>query len=99
MIHSTWEFEVRADRDAEFLRHYSSDGTWAQLFQRSAAFKETILARETVTPLRFITIDKWEDRSGFEDFKRAFQSEYAALDRRCEMLTTAERYIGMFETV
>jgi hypothetical protein len=99
MIHIIWEFEVYADRVDEFLQHYSSEGTWAQLFQKSAAFKESLLRRDVDSSLRYMTIDGWEDRSGFEKFKQVFQSEYVALDQRCEMLTTAEQYIGTFETV
>jgi quinol monooxygenase YgiN len=97
MIHILWEFEVRADRVDEFWRHYSIDGTWAQLFRKSAAFKETRLIRDVASPLRFVTIDTWEDRSGFEDFRRDFQSDYEALDQQCEALTQSEHLIGIFE--
>jgi quinol monooxygenase YgiN len=99
MIHIIWEFNVHSDRVEKFLQHYSSEGTWAQLFQKSAAFKETLLERDVDSPLRFITIDKWADRSGFEDFKRTFQAEYAALDRRCESLTESDHCLGMFESL
>jgi quinol monooxygenase YgiN len=99
MIHILWEFKVRADRVDEFLRHYSSDGTWAQLFRKSAAFKETVLMRDAASPLRFVTLDTWEDQSGFEDFKQSFRSEYEAIDRQCEALTQSENLIGIFETV
>lgn len=88
---------MRADRVGEFLRHYSSEGTWAQLFRQSTAFIETRLIRDVESPTRYVTIDSWEARSGFEDFKHDFQSEYEVLDRECEVLTTAEHFIGMFE--
>ena len=98
MIHILWEFDVQADRVDEFRQHYSSEGTWAQLFRQSSAFKGTRLIQDVALPLRFITIDEWEDQSGFEDFKRAFQSDYTALDRSCEALTQSEHLIGIFET-
>jgi hypothetical protein len=99
MIHVIWEFEVHIDRVAEFLWHYSADGTWAQLFRRSPAYKETILVQDIESSVRFVTIDTWADRSSFENFKRAFQSDYEILDRRCEPLTLSEHFLGVFEAV
>ena len=96
MIHVLWEFEVQADRVDEFVQHYSSAGVWAKLFRKSAAFRQTSLIQDAGSPLRFVTIDVWEDQLGFENFTRAFRSEYEALDRRCESLTLTERFIGIF---
>lgn len=96
MIHILWEFEVQADRVDEFVQHYSSAGVWAQLFRKSAAYIQTSLIQDAGSPLRFVTIDVWEDQLGFENFTQAFRSEYEALDRHCESLTQTERFIGIF---
>ncbi len=97
MVHILWEFEVRSDHVGEFIKHYSSTGTWAQLFKKHAAYQNTQLIQDTDKPLRFITIDVWADLASYQTFKREFAAEYAAIDRTCEGLMSAERSIGIFE--
>ena len=56
MIEILWEFVVHEDKKEEFERHYSPQGTWAQLFGRSPAYHgTTLLAGENN---RYITCDR-----------------------------------------
>jgi hypothetical protein len=36
---TVWEFRVRADRRAEFERHYGPDGSWVALFRRGDGYE------------------------------------------------------------
>ena len=46
MIQLVWEFIVRPDDIREFETHYSSGGTWAELFRKSAGYRGTVLWRD-----------------------------------------------------
>ncbi|HUJ39478.1 MAG TPA: hypothetical protein VLW54_02935 [Candidatus Acidoferrales bacterium] len=95
MIEILWEFVVREDSREEFERHYSPQGTWAQFFRTSPAYRGTTLLAGADN--RYITGDRWDSREAFEEFRRAHGEEYAALDRRFEALTVWERSLGIFE--
>jgi heme-degrading monooxygenase HmoA len=95
VIEVLWEFIVPEQYKAEFERHYSPGGTWAQLFRRSAAYRGTTLLAGTGN--RYITCDRWDSREDYEEFRRANAEAYAALDRQCEPLTRLERKLGIFE--
>jgi quinol monooxygenase YgiN len=95
MIHAIWEFRVSPEFVAEFECNYGPDGEWAQLFRRSPAYHGTELLRDQDDPLRFVTVDKWEDLASYSAMRE--EKEYALLDIACEKLVVSERLIGIFE--
>ena len=94
-----WEFQVPPAAEAEFRRHYGPTGSWVDLFRRSPGHIETLLLRDAATPGRYVTIDRWESAASYEAFRERFAAEYAALDARCEKLTTREVRLGSFDEV
>jgi heme-degrading monooxygenase HmoA len=94
-----WEFHVRAERVADFERTYGPRGEWVQLFRRSPAYIRTELHRDERDPRRFITVDHWQSRAQWTEFREAVKAEFDALDRRCEEMTEHETLIGCFEPV
>lgn len=54
-----WEFLIEPTRREEFERHYGPNGTWVTLFRRSAGYRGTLLLRDRLNPLRFVTVDRW----------------------------------------
>jgi heme-degrading monooxygenase HmoA len=60
LVQIIWEFTVRDGRVAEFEKLYSATGSWAALFRRSPGFVGTALLRDTQTPHRYVTIDRWD---------------------------------------
>ena len=94
-----WEFVVHADSRAEFERSYGPRGEWVRLFERDPGFLGTQLLRDAQDPSRFLTLDRWTDRQAYEDFLRGHETEYRALDLRCESLTLRESPLGTFEEV
>jgi len=91
-----WEFHVKPEARAEFERAYGPEGDWAQLFGKSPDYRGTELLRDPSGSGRYLTLDRWASRDAFLQFKREFQSEYAALDRQCEALTERESLLGEF---
>ena len=102
-----WEFQIVADRVAEFERAYGPDGDWAGFFKRSGAFRGCDLLRgekdedaPSAGDLAYYwTIDRWDSRRAYEDFSERFDAEYTALDTRLAELCDLEVCLGKFETV
>jgi quinol monooxygenase YgiN len=97
VVQLVWEFVAREDKLAEFERHYASDGTWAQLFRRSAGFRGTTLLRDTGQRGRYLTVDSWESADAHRAMRVNFSREYDELNRVCEEFTERESHLGDFE--
>ena len=97
MIYIVWRFTAKPDRVAEFERHYNSEGSWAQLFRRSLAFRGTTMLRDSASPNRYLLWDCWDSLADFDRFTRDYGADYAALDKQCEQLTEEETKLGVFE--
>ncbi len=98
MFVALWEFEVKPGNEQRFQSVYGAQGDWARLFRSDSQFVETRLLSDAAQPHKFVTLDFWRTRSGYESFKELNRAAYAALDRECEKLTEKERCIGMFES-
>ena len=99
MIQIVWEFHVRQDQRSDFERGYSAAGTWAEFFQRDAAYKGTQLLHDIIDSGRYVTIDTWEDEDSYGAFRAVNRQEYSALDRQMEALTESEKRLGVFGVV
>ncbi len=97
MLQVVWEFHIKPGAAPEFERHNGPGGTWAALFRRSLAYHGTLLLRDRANPLRYLTIDTWDDLKSFEAFKNSVAQEYKALDQACESLTESEECLGWFD--
>lgn len=99
MIYIVWEFTTSPELHVDFETAYGPDGVWAQLFRRDRAYRQTLLLKQSEPAGRYLTIDVWEDRDSYLNFKDRNASDYYSIDQACERLTTSERQIGIFETV
>jgi len=97
LIRIVWEFRVRAGREREFERRYSSTGDWARLFAKADGYQGSTLTRDAEDRRRYLVADLWRDAASFAAFKESHAAEYAALDKDCEALTEAEVRLGIFE--
>ena len=91
-----WEYQVKADRVAEFEEIYGAEGVWVQLFQKGTGYLGTQLLRDSKHPRRYITLDRWVSSEAYNSFKANRQTEYKELDARCEHLTDRESFLGIF---
>jgi heme-degrading monooxygenase HmoA len=93
-----WEFRVKHDKLYEFRRAYGQDGDWDRLFKRAKGFVRTELLRDRDDRNRFVTVDTWESRRDYDEFRSTFDDEYMRTDSHTEAFTEAEARIGIFET-
>ncbi len=94
-----WEYQVKADRVANFEKIYSANGKWAELFRKDESFLGTELLRDENHPHRYITIDRWTSLQDYESFLSRWKTEYAILDAQCGMLTEQETLLGKWESI
>ncbi|HEY4647066.1 MAG TPA: antibiotic biosynthesis monooxygenase [Steroidobacteraceae bacterium] len=94
MFRIVWEFDANPERVNEFELVYGSSGTWVELFRGSEDYVGTELFRSIDLPTRYITLDSWRSRAGYESFRKEHAQEYVRLDELCEKLTLHERILG-----
>jgi hypothetical protein len=91
-----WEYQVKAEWEAEFVAAYGADGDWARLFQRSPEFLGVKLLGSVGSAGRFFTLDQWSSSAAMDVFLAANATAYDVLDRRFGGYTVWERRIGGF---
>jgi hypothetical protein len=91
-----WEFIVLPELEAEFLKHYEPEGSWAKLFKQDSSYIETILLTDNSKLGRYVTLDRWKTEQAYKSFREKYANEYNALDKLCEGLTEEEKFIGCF---
>jgi len=94
-----WEYEVPAEVESEFIRHYAADGTWVRLFRRASGYLGTELYRDRQRAGRYFTVDHLLDEAAYREFRRTFAAEFEALDRTCAGLTRREAHLGDYEPI
>jgi heme-degrading monooxygenase HmoA len=94
-----WQFQVAADRMADFERHYAAGGSWTDLFRLGHGYVGTELLKDRTDPLRYITIDTWQSIEAYQQFRATFGAQYRALDEVCAGFTTSEVSLGEFSGV
>jgi uncharacterized LabA/DUF88 family protein len=92
-----WEFDVKSECVDRFTLAYAANGEWARLFARDSKFRETRLLQNISESLRFVTMDIWESRAGYQHFLHEQADAYRDLDARCAAWTTAERHLNSFD--
>lgn len=80
-----------------FEKAYGPEGAWVQLFRRDARYRGTRLLRDVAHERVYVTMDEWESREAYEEFREKFTKDYAELDRNCEGITYSEKYLAVYE--
>jgi heme-degrading monooxygenase HmoA len=99
MLVIIWEYQVKAERVAEFELIYSANGTWAELFRKAEGYQGTELLRDLSDSRHYITIDRWDSADHYELFLLQWKTEYAELDAHCEGLTEKEFLSGKWDLI
>jgi hypothetical protein len=92
-----WEFDIRAERQADFESIYGPEGEWAELFRQASGYVGTLLLKDRSSSTRYVTIDRWRSEQDCEDFRVRFSREYEALDEACQELTVREASLGAYD--
>ena len=98
MFLTLWEYEVKRGSEELFERQYGPEGEWVRLFRRDARYRGTRLLRDVGAERVYVTMDMWESRTAYEEFREKWAEEYAQIDEKCEMLTSAETQLSEFES-
>jgi quinol monooxygenase YgiN len=88
-----WEFQPAPGCAREFESVYGPTGLWAALFRRDPGYLGTELIPPREPGGWYRTIDRWESAAAYERFRQTCGSEYNALDRACQSLTSHERAV------
>ena len=94
-----WEFTVREQYIQEFISDYGSNGSWASLFRRAEGFLGTELLCSSHQANVFLTVDRWESATCFDNFQARFGAEYKTMDTQLEGYTLSEKKVGVFSQV
>lgn len=97
MIQIVWQFKAVAGREGEFEFEYGAAGCWVRLLEQSEGYCGTVLLRGDHG--EYLTIDTWDSRPSYEEFKAVHGRAYQSIDQRCQKLTESERFIGVFEAL
>jgi len=98
MFVTLWEFEVKPGSEELFEQAYGPEGEWVRLFQRAERYRGTRLLREVGAARVYLTLDLWESREAYKDFRGVHAAEYRKLDEEFEGLTASERHLCEFES-
>lgn len=97
MFVTLWEFEVKQGCEELFEAAYGREGEWVRLFGRDGRYLGTRLLREVGRERVYVTLDEWESRDAYEEFREKWAAEYTAIDKRCEEMTVREAQFSEFE--
>ena|ERR1700757_2019590 len=92
-----WEFLVKGDCQAQFEAVYGPKGEWAIFFEQDPAYCGTDLVRDVQNNRRYVTLDYWNSRQAYEEFRSKQAAGYREIDARCESLTERETNLGGFD--
>ena len=98
MFLTLWEYEVKRGSEELFERQYGPEGQWVRLFRRDARYRGTRLLRDVVAKRVYVTMDMWESRKAYQEFREKWAAEYGEIDRNCQTMTSAEKQLGEFES-
>lgn len=93
-----WSYHVAAEHRREFEQAYGPTGEWSTLFGRQAGYRGTELVRCSESG-DYLTIDRWDTTSSFDEFMARWREDYEALDTRLDAVTETEQRIGHGATI
>ena len=93
MFVTLWEFEVKPGSEELFEDAYGPEGDWVRLFRGDASYRGTRLLRDISGQGVYVTIDEWESREAYEEFRQTWAVKYLEIDKKCEGLTAGERQL------
>ena len=80
-----------------FEQAYGPEGEWVRLFRRDARYRGTRLLRDVGRERVYVTMDMWESREAYEEFRKKYAAEYTEIDRKCDGLTENENHLILAE--
>ena len=99
MFVAIWKYEVKEDSIKKFEDLYGQEGKWVKLFKENAGYLMTEFIKNMTQPYVYITIDKWETYTHYQNYLNKNKINIDKIDAEGEEFTENETKIGWFETV
>ena len=97
MVEIFYRYRVHPSQARAFEHAYGSTGPWAVLFSQHPAYRRTRLFRHKTDPAIYLTVDVWDSKDEYDQFKRVFAMQYARLDKEYSMLKLEEHLLGFYD--
>ena len=94
-----WEFKVRPECQSDFIDLCGHSGEWTQWFRKSPEYIGTDLLRSNEDVNLFLTVDKWNSKTAYDQFYNSDRDTFNRLDQKGETYTLEEKLIGAYEVV
>lgn len=92
-----YRYRVHPTQAKAFEHAYGATGPWAKCFAASPGFRRTRLFRHRVEPDVYVSIDVWESKADYDDFRSENADAYARIDRELRLLYLEEHLLGYYE--
>jgi heme-degrading monooxygenase HmoA len=97
MIEVFFRYRVHPQQARAFEHAYGPTGPWAQLFRRHPGYRRTRLFRHNGDAQTYITIDVWDSKEAYDEFRARHADEYNQLDAQLAMLRLEELLLGYYQ--
>ena len=97
MIEVFYRYRVHPQQARAFEHAYGQEGPWAALFRQHPGYRRTRLFRHKSDPQIYITIDAWESKQAYDEFRTEHADQYNRLDAKLSMLKLEEHLLGYYE--
>ena len=97
MVELFYRYRVHPSQTRAFEHAYGPTGPWARLFASHPGFRRTRLFRHKNESGVYISVDVWQSKADWDDFRARSSELYARLDRDLHMLYLEEHLIGYYE--
>lgn len=92
-----YRYRVHPSQAKAFEHAYGPTGPWAVLFSQHPAFRRTRLFRHKAEADIYLTVDVWDSKAEYDEFKRVFAHQYARLDKDLALLKLEEHLLGFYD--
>ena len=97
MVEVIYRYRVHQAQVRAFEHAYGPAGPWAQLFSQHPGFRHTRLFRHKNESGVYLSVDIWESKGAWDEFRSQAAEAYARLDKDLHLLYLEEHLIGYYE--
>ncbi|GAC1658952.1 MAG: hypothetical protein NVS9B12_11650 [Vulcanimicrobiaceae bacterium] len=97
MVEIFYRYRVHQSQAKAFENAYGSTGPWASLFSQHPGYRRTRLFQHKSDPSIYLSVDIWDSKEEYDEFKRVFSLQYARLDKELAMLKLEEHLLGFYD--
>jgi len=97
MVEVFWRYRVHPMQARAFEEAYGPQGPWARLFAKHPGFRRVRLFKHRVDAQVYLTIDVWDSKAAWDEFRREHRDEYHQLDKQLALLKLEEHMLGFYD--